>query len=304
MSVCVLGSINLDIVASVEELPLPGETISASSLEHFPGGKGANQAVAASRMGADTLMVGAVGTDDPGEKMLANLSGSGVDISKVISNPDQPTGQAFINVAASGENAIVIVPGANGALAPDDIAFEELTGANIFLAQLETPVAALEAFFSSDVAQAGTTIFNAAPAILEGATLFELVDILIINETELATYAGLSEVPEVEEALAASARQLRKREGQVIVVTLGSKGVLIVREDQTELIPSIVVPVLDTTGAGDCFCGALAAGLDEDLAVNDAIGLAVKAAAISVGRAGAATSMPTREEVQALIVSE
>ncbi len=298
MSVCVLGAINLDIVASVEELPLLGETVSASDLAHFPGGKGANQAVAAARMGVDSMMIGAVGTDAPADKMLANLTHCGVNVSLVKINPDQPTGQAFINVSASGENAIVIVPGANASLMSDDIAAEQLIGNKVFLAQLESPIDTIRTFFNSDAAKNGTTILNAAPAVEAGAELFTLVDMLVVNESELAAYAALSASPETQEAVTDAARKLIRREGQIIIVTLGANGVVAVSEAHSEFTPGLSVSAVDTTGAGDCFCGVLAAGLAEDLSLSDAIGLAVKAAAISVGRAGAATSMPTRDEVR------
>ena len=304
MSVCVLGSINLDIVASVEALPLPGETVSASRLEHFPGGKGANQAIAAAHMGVDCMMIGAVGTDDPADKMLTNLTRCGVNISLVKMEPSQPTGQAFINVSASGENAIVIVPGANATLRPEDIASEQLVGNTVFLAQLENPVDAVRAFFNSDAAKNGTTILNAAPALDAGADLFTLVDILIVNETELAAYAALSALPETQEAVTDAAQKLIKRAGQMIVVTLGANGVVAISETQSELRPSPSVSVMDTTGAGDCFCGVLAASLAEGLSVSEAISMAISAAAISVGRAGAATSMPNRDEVREFLTAK
>jgi ribokinase len=250
MSVCVLGSINLDIVASVENLPCPGETISAHALEHFPGGKGGNQAVASARMGVDTLMVGAVGADDPGEKMYAYLAESGVDVSAVLTKPEQLTGQAFINVSASGENAIVIVPGANAALGVDDISSVDLASYQVFLAQLESPLKSIEALFKSAAAKQGTTILNAAPAIAEGANLFSLVDILIVNETELATYSGLNESTDDQDAVINAAQKLLSHDGQTIVVTLGAKGVVVVDKNSSENVQSLTVEVLDTTGAG------------------------------------------------------
>ena len=301
MSVCVLGSINLDIVASVEHLPCPGETISARSLEHFPGGKGANQAVASARICADTLMIGAAGADDPGEKMRAYLAESGIDISVVITKPDQPTGQAFINVSASGENAIVVVPGANAALGVDDISCVDLAPYQVFLAQLESPVKSIEALFKSKSAKRGTTILNAAPALAEGADLFSLVDILIVNETELATYGGLIESTDDQDAVINAAQKLLTGDGQTVVVTLGAKGVVVVDKNSSEHVESLSVEVLDTTGAGDCFCGVLSAALSEGQGLIDAIKLAVTAAGISVGRAGAATSMPQRNEIEAIL---
>ncbi len=293
-----LGSINQDVVAFVEKLPLPGETVVARDFAHFPGGKGANQAVAAARMGAGTLMIGAVGADEPGSWMRAFLQENGVDTEMVGINSRQPTGQAFINVSATGENAIVIVPGANAGLTPADIRFERLTGCGIFLAQLECPVETIKSFFSSDAARRGTTILNAAPALPEGAGLFPLVDILILNESELAAYAGLPEPPDDVETAIEGAGNLVGREGQAVIVTLGEKGAVVVTGEQGDLIPGRQANVMDTTGAGDCFCGTLAVALADGYTLNEAVRFAVTAASISVERSVAATSMPARAEVE------
>ena len=300
-NICVLGSINLDTVASVENLPRPGETVVARSLAQFPGGKGANQAVAAARMDAETLMIGAVGADGPGNSMRTFLQDSGVNIARVKTDANHLTGQAFINVSDSGENAIVIVTGANTELRPADIPVEELTDCGVFLAQLESPVETIRTLFSSDKAQHGITILNAAPAEKEGAVLFPLVDILILNEAELATYAGLPGTSKEKDIVIKAARQLISREGQTVIVTLGADGVVAVNDIRSDIIPSRPADVVDTTGAGDCFCGALAAGLAQGLALAEAIRLAVAAASISVERPGAATSIPTRSEVDLIL---
>ena len=296
--VCVLGSINLDIVASVERLPLPGETVVAQNLAQFPGGKGANQAVAAARMGARTLMIGAVGADEPGSRMRDTLQDGGVDISMIGIDPDHPTGQAFINVSEDGENAIVIVPGANAALPPSAVRAEELGGCGVFLAQLECPVEAIKSLFSSDIARRGITILNAAPALPQGAALFSLTDILILNESELGAYANLADPPKDMEAVVKTARQLIKQDGQTVIVTLGARGAAVINRARSDLIPGRQANVVDTTGAGDCFCGTLAAGLAHGLGLNEAARFATTAASISVERAGAATSIPTRTEVE------
>ena len=299
--ICVLGSINLDTVASVEDLPRPGETIVARSLEQFPGGKGSNQAVAAARMDADTYMIGAVGADGPGNRMRDFLQESGVNIEMVKTDNDHLTGQAFINVSDSGENAIVIVAGANAALNSDDIPVEELANCGVFLAQLESPVETIRDFFRCGPARQGITILNAAPAERAGAALFSLVDILIVNEAELATYADLLEPPGEREVIIEAARQLISRNGQIVIVTLGVDGVIVVDKVQNDLIPSRPANVVDTTGAGDCFCGVLAAGLAQGMALTEAIRLAITAASISVERPGAATSIPTRAEVDLML---
>ena len=301
--VCVLGSINLDIVASVKNLPLPGETVIARNLAQFPGGKGSNQAVAAARLGADTLMIGATGNDEPGARMRAFLQERGVSTALVKVDAEHPTGQALINVSERGENAIVIATGANSALLPSDISTEELSSCGVFLAQLETPVETVKAFFSYASAQHGTTILNAAPAEPEGAALFPLVDVLIVNELELTAFAGLPEPPQQPAAVVHAARQLMSRDGQTVIVTLGANGVVVVDDEQHSLIPSRPANVVDTTGAGDCFCGVFAAALAAKPALNEAVELAVTAASISVERAGAATSIPTRAEIEAVLNS-
>ena len=299
--VCVLGSINQDVVASVECLPCPGETVVARRFAHFPGGKGANQAVAAARMGAGTMMIGATGADGAGSMMRAFLQDNGVDTEMVGINPRQPTGQAFINVSANGENAIVIVPGANAELSPADIRFDKLAGCGIFLAQLECPVETIKALFSSDVARRGITILNAAPALPEGAGLFPLVDILILNESELAAYAMLPAPPDDAGTAIESAGKLIGRDGQDVIVTMGEKGAVIVNGERGELIPGRQANVVDTTGAGDCFCGTTAAALADGYTFSEAVRRAVTAASISVERSGAATSIPVRAEVEKLI---
>jgi ribokinase len=286
------------MVASVQSLPLPGETVVARDFAHFPGGKGANQAVAAARMGAGTLMIGAVGADEPGNWMRAFLQENGVDTGMVRIDPEQPTGQAFINVSAAGENAIVIVPGTNAGLSTADVRLEELTGCSIFLAQLESPVDTISSLFRSDVARRGLTMLNAAPALPEGAGLFSLTDILILNESELAAYAGLPEPPDDVETAIEGAGNLVGREGQAVIVTLGEKGAVVVNGERSELIPVRRANVMDTTGAGDCFCGTLAAALADGYTLNEAVRFAVTAASISVERHGAATSIPVRAEVE------
>ena len=250
-------------------------------------------------MGAATLMIGATGVDEPGARMRAFLQESGVDTTLVTADKTHPTGQAFINVAERGENSIVVVPGANGELQPADIPVQALAGCNIFLAQLESPVATVRAFLQHAATRRGRTILNAAPAEQDGAALFPLVDVLIVNETELAAYAGLAELHKETPGIVTTARELLSRDGQTIVVTLGADGVVVVTAEQQRSIPARPAQVVDTTGAGDCFCGVLAAGLADGLALTEAVRLAVTAASISVERPGAASSIPTRAEVDA-----
>ena len=301
MSVCVLGSVNLDVVFRVAALPRPGETVSSLGVQEFPGGKGGNQAVAAARMGAPTSLIAALGQDEAATGLKRFLSEAGVDLSAAVEMAAHPTGQAFICVDDRGENAIVVDAGANGALSADHLKPEMLASHGVFLAQLETPLATLAAFFGSDAAKAGLKLLNAAPAISGAEALFPLIDILIVNETELASYAKLEREPVDLAGISGAARRLLSRAGQCVVVTLGAAGVALVTPEDAVSVPGRAVEVVDTTGAGDCFCGVLAALLSEAAALPDALANANAAAALAVGHAGAATSMPTRLELDAFL---
>ena len=301
MSVFVLGSINLDAVARVDDLPKPGETVAGLSLQLFLGGKGANQAVAAARMGAPTRLMGAVGRDDSGPSLKVKLAGYGVQVSDVAELPDVPTGQAHVWVAGGGENMIVVTGGANTVVSAQQVAGTALEGQRVLLSQLETPVAAIEALFRAGGAKGGLRILNAAPALPQGAALFPLTDILIVNQTELASYAKLDHQPSQLEEVSRVARKLMVRPDQTIIVTLGSAGVAAVRRDEAFLIEGRKVKAVDTTGAGDCFCGALAANLAAQMDLREAVELANAAAALSVQKAGATPSMPSRREAEAFL---
>ena len=295
MSVCVIGSINLDIVCRVRELPRPGETIMALDVQRFSGGKGANQAVASARWGAPTSMVGAVGCDDAGEELLAHLAAAGVDTSPVQRLAGPPTGMAHICVSASGENMIVVIGGANRAVSAEQVNSYEVDSHRVVLAQLETPLDAIASLFARF--GSGTKILNAAPSVEEARILVPLVDIVVVNQSELAHYAR---VANSRSDLVAAARSLISRAGQTVIVTLGAHGALAVDATDAISVGGHPVNVVDTTGAGDCFCGVLAASINEDLALPDALFRANRAAAISTCRAGAAVSPSLRSEVDAL----
>ena len=302
MGVCVLGSINLDVVHRVERLPRPGETVLGLGIARFLGGKGANQAIAAARMGADARLIGAVGEDLDGQALVEQLALDGVEVSAVRRVAGTATGAAHICVAADGENMIVVTPGANAAVAPAMAAAAIRPDDRVFLGQLETPVAALRALYESAAARAGLKLLNAAPALPEGAALFALVDLLIVNETELAAYAGLDAAPIGADEVAAAARQLAAENGITVIVTLGAAGAMAVSAREVLIVPGRrASAVVDTTGAGDCFCGALAAALGSGLALGESLAAANAAACLSVGRSGAGPSMPRRAEVEALL---
>lgn len=298
MGVCVLGSINRDIVARVDHLPTPGETVAAAGVMLLAGGKGANQAVAAARMGTATRIIGAVGEDADGTALTRYLAGEGVAIDAVARHSSQPTGTAYIMLDSHGENQIVVNAGANAsvgaaaaaAIRPDD---------RVFLAQLETAIEGVAAFFAAAGRSGGPRILNAAPALAEGAALFAAADLLIFNQTELARYLDLPAEPQAVEDVAV-ARRLFTRPGQTAVVTLGARGVVMIEADALLHVPGRRVAVVDTTGAGDCFCGVLASGIAEGLLMARALLLANLAASLCVGRIGAGPAMPTRAEVEAL----
>ena len=301
MTVFVLGSINLDAVARVDDLPRPGETVAGTSLQLFLGGKGANQAVAAARMGAPTRLMGAVGGDDSGKSLKAKLAGYGVQVADVMELDGAPTGQAHVWVANNAENMIVVTAGANALVTPQHVAATPIEGQRVLLCQLETPPTAIEALFRAGAAKGALRVLNAAPALPQGAALFPLTDILILNQTELATYAKLDREPARLEEVSIAARKLMSRPDQTIIVTLGSAGVAAVRRDEAFLVEGKKVKAIDTVGAGDCFCGSLAAGLASGMDLREAVELANAAAALSVQKAGAAPSMPSRREVEAFL---
>lgn len=282
MTVHVVGSINIDIIARVETLPGPGETVLALGAERLAGGKGANQAAAAARMGADCRMIGAVGTDEGGLWIRDLIAATGVDTAG-IARVEADTGAAHIAVEASGENQIIVLPGANAHVVPPPA-----IASGVLLAQLEIPIDRLAALFAAS-AQA-LRILNAAPPSPAALSMLADVDILIVNEHELAALAG-----------GGSLRSLLSRPDQVGIVTLGGKGLLAVWPDRELFVPAWPVAAIDTIGAGDCFCGALAALLDEGLALEQALSKASAAAALCTLKPGALPAMPARDDVERFI---
>ncbi len=302
MSVCILGSINLDLVTTVDALPQPGQSVAALAYAEHAGGKGANQAVAAARAGAAVRLVGAVGRDEAGPRLVGRLAQLGVAVEAVAVLGDEPTGRAHIVVDQAGENVIVVVGGANLAVDAALAARAADHHPKVILAQLECPVSAVEAAFAA--APQAIKMLNAAPADRAARPLLAKADLVIVNETELAEFAGLEAKldPADAEAVTAAARGLLTRPGQWVLVTLGAAGAVAVSRDQAMARPACRAPaVVDTTGAGDCFCGALAARLAEDATLETAMAFAAAAAALSVSRSGAAESMPARAEIEALL---
>ncbi|MBX3501175.1 MAG: ribokinase [Alphaproteobacteria bacterium] len=288
----------MDLVAEAPSLPLPGETVMGSAFHTLPGGKGLNQAVAAARLGASVAMIGCVGHDAFGARLLEVIEADGVDASGVRRTGEAPTGIAQI-VVSRGENSIVVVPGANMSMTDADISSVDIADGDVVVAQLETPVAVSERLFAR--ARNATTILNAAPAATVPNSLLALTDVLVVNETELATLsnARLSEDSAVAEIVAAA--QSLRRANMAVIVTLGRRGALLLRGDAPpQTVGGRAVNAVDSTGAGDCFVGAYAAAL-ATARPGSALAFANAAAALAVTRRGAAPAMPRLAEVVALM---
>lgn len=289
----------MDLVARVVDFPRPGETVIGADFQSLPGGKGANQAVAAARLGATTRMVGCVGEDSAGRELTEFLARAGVDISGLRAVDAVATGSALIFVNDDGENSIVVVPGANGCTGAADIDFQAAVG-DVVVSPLEIGDEAILAGFHVAATAGATTILNPAPARLCAKEMMDLADILIVNETELAFYgAGQPDGALPLAEVAAAAEGLAKEFQATVVATLGARGVVAVAQGETIALPAHAVEVVDTTAAGDTFVGSLAASLALGETLRDALGCATAAAALCVGRAGAACSIPTRAEVHA-----
>ena len=291
--IVVIGSLNADLVAGVPSFPSPGETVTGSSFNIFPGGKGANQACAAARLGARVHMVGRIGDDSNGRFLRDQLALVGVDTSQLVADSTAPTGTALITVDDSGQNEIVVVPGANGQVSVEDV--ERCRGlierAGFILLQLEIPLAAAEAAALAAQKAGAVVIFDPAPARAEAVSLLPLVDYVTPNETELTTLAGGEGGP--EELLALGARN--------VIAKLGAAGAQLVSAAEEHAWDGFDVEPVDTTAAGDVWNGAFAAALAEGMDVASAGVFANAAAGLSVTRPGAQPSMPTRAEVMAFL---
>jgi ribokinase len=298
--VVVAGSINMDVVATAGRHPRIGETVAGSSVRYFPGGKGANQAVASAKLGAPTTLIARLGNDAFGKDLRTFLAAQGIDLSLVQDTSDTHTGTAVITVA-NADNTIVVVPGANALVSATDVTAPALAQGDIAVSQFEIPLPAIGAFFTRARAAGATTILNPAPAIEFSRELFDLVDILILNETELGFLAS-TELHDTEDhaRFLKAARSLPIGRDKIVCVTLGKRGVLALIHDKPLIVAGRAVEAVDTTGAGDCFVGAVAAQLAGGRSIGDALAYANAAASICVQRIGGAPSMPTKEEVEAI----
>jgi ribokinase len=295
--VFVVGSINQDFVLKVDRRPKPGETVTDAELALYPGGKGANQAIAAARLGAEVAMLGRVGDDPFGGELVENLRDNGVHTSQIEAVAEAPTGSAFITVTPDGENAIVVSPGANRRFGADEVgaAFGDLREARLLLAQLEVEVEAVEMAAHIVAGSGRRFLLNLAPPREVSGELLRLSDPLVVNEHEAAFLLG-EDARNPEE----SAGKLLDLGPPSAVVTLGASGAVLAIGESSRHFPAPEVEVIDTTGAGDAFMGALAARLAENALLEEAVPYAVLAGAVAVTREGAQGSLPVPEDVEKL----
>jgi ribokinase len=299
-TVVVVGSLNADLVVRTPRFPAPGETTTGTEFAVYPGGKGANQAVAAARLGGRVVMVGRVGRDDNGRLLRASLTAAGVDADAVIDDEDAATGVAVITIDASGQNQIVLAPGANRRLRPDDVERRRalIESAAVVLLQLEVPLETVEAAARIAHLAGVAVVLDPAPARHEALALLPLASFVTPNETELRLLAAAPPGATTPADAALMARALLEKGARCVIAKLGPAGAIAVSRDGEWSWPGHPVQAVDTTAAGDAWNGAFAVALAEGRALQEAGAFASAAAAISVTRPGAQPSMATREEVQ------
>jgi ribokinase len=295
--VLVIGSANMDLVVNINRFPVPGETVFGKKFQMFPGGKGANQAVSSAKLGGRTIFIGKFGEDQFYKELSEGMQRDGVNLEYIFVDPNESTGVAFIYVNVDGENEIVVISGSNMKLTPGDIVsrkkiFEEN---KIVLCQLEIPVETVLKAAELTKENGGTFILNPAPARELPEQLLAMTDYLTPNEIELELLAGIK--VKDEDSMKQAALSLINKGLKNIVVTMGSRGALLINRNEIEIFPVNKVDVVDTTAAGDAFNGAIAYSLSRGDSINDAIRFANTVASISVTRPGAQSSMPLMEEI-------
>jgi ribokinase len=295
-NIIVVGSLNADLVVRSPRFPQPGETISGEDLKIIPGGKGANQAVAAARQGTSTAMVGRVGNDSFGPELINNLKQNGVETAYVQTDPESASGTAIIVVDANGQNSIVLSPGGNGKVTPADVHGISFSAYKLLLLQLEIPVEAVLAAAQRAKDSGLRVLLNPAPARPLPNELLALPDFLVPNESELSLLTDLpvNDIPSAEHA----AQTLLERGIQTVIVTLGANGALIVNKESTKHIPSFKVDVVDTTAAGDAFIGGFASALLQNKSMEEAVRYGCACGALAATKFGAQPSLPTKAEAE------
>ena len=299
--VVVIGSANTDMVVKVPRIPAPGETVLGGRFVMAAGGKGANQAVAAARLGARVTFVGRLGRDMFGQQTEENLRREAIDTSFLVWDAAAPSGIALIMVSADGENSIAVAPGANGELTPADVDCAEpaIASANVVLLQLEVPLAAVERAVELAARHRVRTILNPAPAAPVPDELLRHIDLLTPNEHEARLLSGID--ASAKAGAEAAARALMGRGVGALAITLGHRGALVAEGGKVEMVPSFPVTPVDTTGAGDAFNGALAVVWGQGRPLVEAVRYANAAAALATTVMGAQPSMPTAEKVAAFL---
>ncbi len=295
--IVVIGSCNTDMVVKSDRLPVPGETVLGGAFMMNPGGKGANQAVTVARMGGSIAFVAKTGNDLFGKQSIEMYKDEAINTDYIFSDPNLPSGVALISVDTNGENCIVVASGANAALKPKDIdkARSIIEEADILLMQLEVPIETVE--YAAKIAhESGVkVILNPAPAAFLSDELFKYLYAIIPNKSEAEVLSGVNVADWESAKLAADVISLKGVE--IVVITLGSKGSLIKDGNIYHQIPALKINAIDTTAAGDTFCGTVCVGLSEGMKIEDAVIMATKAAGITVTRAGAQASIPYRKEL-------
>jgi ribokinase len=293
IDVAIVGSCNLDLVVNVDAIPLVGQTVLGGDLSQISGGKGANQAVATSRLGYSAAFIGRIGDDDNGKFLKQCLQEDNVDTSFLFETVGVPSGIAMIAVQADGDNSIVVSPGANSLLTPEDVeSISLLETATVVLTQSEIPI---ETVVATGRNTSGTFVWNPAPAPEEivPLELLDVVDVLVPNQTELSLLAGAGPIDSVDEAISAA----QTLPCASVVVTLGADGAVVIANSQIMHVPAPVVTPVDTTGAGDAFCAALAGGLSQGKDLIASVQEAVRVGAATTLVAGAQSSLPTPQQV-------
>lgn len=299
--ICVVGSVNMDLVVATPVLPVPGQTVLGGPFATHPGGKGANQAVAAARAGGQVSFVGRVGADAFGDTLRAGLEAEGIDIAHLRVAPEEPTGVALIAVDPSGQNTIIVAPGANAAVTVDDVdaAAERITGADVLLLQLEVPLEVV-AHAAALAAEAGVrVVLNTAPAQPLPNDLLACCEYLILNETEAEILTGV--LPSDWESAEVAAARLREYGARQVIVTLGARGAVLAGPDGVVPQPAFPVASRDAVGAGDAFVGTFSVGVGSGLTAPEALRRAAAAGALATLTSGAQPSLPTAAAVDAFL---